>query len=213
MIMSGNSFTPSMENTVDKNIPALIASFESHPSVQVADALVKEQIAETALEKNRLAPDFSLGYSNLSIAGWQTPDGISQKYYAPSYRFGIVQAGIAIPIFKGAARAKINAAKVKEDIASMQKQQQLENLNRRMTDVISQFQAAKEAYDYYQSTGLKLSIELWHQARKRLELGDISYADYTVLLSQHLQDLISHAASIHQLQMASASFQFLTEKK
>jgi hypothetical protein len=58
-----------------------------------------------------------------------------------------------------------------------------------------------------------LSIELWQQARKRLELGDISYADYTVLLSQHLQDLISHATSIHQLQMAAATFQFLTEKK
>jgi len=213
MIMSGNSFTPSMENTVDKNIPALIASFESHPSVQVADALVKEQVAETALEMNRLAPDFSLGYSNLSIAGWQTPDGISQKYYAPSYRFGIVQAGIAIPIFKGAARAKINAAKVKEDIAEMQKQQQLENLNRRLTDVISQFRAAKEAYDYYVSEGLKLSMDSWNQARKRLDLGDISYAEYSLLQSQHLQILIAHAETIHQLQMASATFQFLTEKK
>jgi cobalt-zinc-cadmium resistance protein CzcA len=213
MIMSGNSYTPSLENAVDKNIPALIASLENHPSIQMAEAQIKEQVAQTALEKNRLAADFNLGYSNLSITGWQTPDGVAQKYYAPSHRFGIVQAGVSIPIFNGAAKAKINAAKVKEDIASMQKQQQLENLNRRMTDVISQFQAAKEAYDYYQSTGLKLSIELWQQARKRLELGDISYADYTVLLSQHLQDLISHAASIHQLQMASAMFQFLTEKK
>jgi len=213
MIMSGDSFTPSLVNAVDKHIPALIASFESHPSIQLAEAQVKEHVAQTALERNRLAPDFNLGYSNLSITGWQTPDGISQKYYAPSNRFGIVQAGVSIPIFNGASKAKVNAAKIKEDIASMQKQQQLENLNRRMTDVISQFRAAKEAYDYYQSTGLKLSIELWHQARKRLELGDISYADYTVLLSQHLQDLISHAASIHQLQMASASFQFLTEKK
>jgi len=175
--------------------------------------LIKEQVAETALEMNRLAPDFNLGYSNLSIAGWQTPDGNSQKYYAPSYRFGIVQAGIAIPIFKSAARAKINAAKVKEDIAEMQKQQQLENLSRRLTDVISQFRAAKEAYDYYVSEGLKLSMDSWNQARKRLELGDISYAEYSLLQSQHLQILIAHAETIHQLQMASATFQFLTEKK
>ena len=70
MIMSGNNFTPSLDNAVDKNIPALIASFESHPSIQMAEAAVKEQVAQTALEKNRLAPDFNLGYSNLSITGW-----------------------------------------------------------------------------------------------------------------------------------------------
>ena len=213
MIMSGNNFTPSLDNVVDKNIPALIASFENHPSIQMAEAAVKEQVAQTALEKNRLAPDFNLGYSNLSITGWQTPDGISQKYYAPSYRFGIVQAGVSIPVFNGAAKAKINAAKIKEEIAAMQKQQQLENLNRRLADVVSRFNAAKEAYEYYVSEGLRLSADNWNQAKKRLELGDISYAEYSLLQSQHLQVLIAHAETIHQLQMASASFQFLTEKK
>ena len=213
MIMSGNSYTPSLENTVDKNIPALIASLENHPSIQMAEAQIKEQVAQTALEKNRLAADFNLGYSNLSITGWQTPDGVAQKYYAPSHRFGIVQAGVSIPIFNGAAKAKINAAKVKEDIAAMQKQQQLEMLNRRLVDVISQFGAAKEAYDYYVSEGLALSNDNWSQAKKRLELGDISYAEFNMLQSQYLQVLIAHAETIHQLQMASATFQFLTEKK
>ena len=213
MIMSGNSYTPSLENAVDKNIPALIASLENHPSIQMAEAQIKEQVAQTALEKNRLAADFNLGYSNLSITGWQTPDGISQKYYAPSNRFGIVQAGVSIPIFNGAAKAKINAAKVKEDIASMQKQQQMEMLNRRMVDVISQFGAAREAHEYYVSEGLALSNDNWSQAKKRLELGDISYAEFNILQSQYLQVLIAHAETIHQLQMASAMFQFLTEKK
>lgn len=213
MIMSGNSYTPSLENAVDKNIPALIASLENHPSIQMAEAQIKEQVAQTALEKNRLAADFNLGYSNLSITGWQTPDGISQKYYAPSNRFGILQAGVSIPIFNGAAKAKVNAAKIKEEIAVLQKQKQLENLNRRMTDVISQFGAAKEAYEYYVSEGLALSNDNWSQAKKRLELGDISYAEFNILQSQYLQVLIAHAETIHQLQMASAMFQFLTEKK
>ena len=213
LIMSGNNFTPSLDNAVDKNIPALIASFESHPSIQLADAQIKEQVAQTALDKNRLAPDFNFGYSNLSITGWQSQDGISQKYYAPSYRFGIVQAGVSIPVFNGAAKAKINAAKVKEEIAAMQKQQQLENLNRRLADVVSRFNAAKEAYEYYVSEGLGLSTDNWSQAKKRLALGDISYAEFSLLQSQHLQVLIAHAETIHQLQMAAATFQLLTEKK
>ncbi len=213
MIMSGNNFTPSLDNAVDKNIPALIASFESHPSIQLADAQIKEQVAQTALEKNRLAADFNLGYSNLSITGWQTPDGVAQKYYAPSYRFGIVQAGVSIPVFNGAAKAKINAAKVKEEIVAMQKQQQLENLNRRLADVVSRFNAAKESYEYYVSEGLGLSTDNWSQAKKRLALGDISYAEFSLLQSQHLHVLIAHAETIHQLQMAAATFQLLTEKK
>ena len=95
----------------------------------------------------------------------------------------------------------------------MKNQQQLEMLNRRMVDMISQFGAAKEAYEYYVSEGLALSNDNWSQAKKRLELGDISYAEFNILQSQYLQVLIAHAETIHQLQMASATFQFLTEKK
>ena len=78
--------------------------------------------------------------------------------------------------------------------------------------MISQFKAAKEAHDYYVSEGVKLSTDSWTQARKRLDLGDITFAEYSLLQSQHLQVLIAHAETIHQLQMASATFQFLTEK-
>ena len=212
LIMSGNSFTPTMDNAVEKEIPGLIASFESHPAVNAAEEQIKLSKAQTALEKNRLSPDYSVGYSNLSIRGWQSPDGLTQKYYSPSNRFGIFQLGASIPIFNGAAKAKVNAARVAEGMATLEKQQEMENLSRKLVDVVSRFQAAKEAYEYYQSEGLKLSNEIWQQARKRLELGDISYAEYSLLLSQHLEQLISHAASIHQLQMASAAFQYLTSK-
>lgn len=213
LIMSRNSFTPSMVNTVEKEIPQLIASFEAHPAIKAAEAQLKLNKAQTALEQNRLSPDYSLGYSNLSIRGWQSPDGITQKYYSPSNRFGIFQLGASIPIFNGASKAKINAARVAEEMAALEKQQETENLNRKLVDVLSRFQAAKEAYVYYQSEGLRMSNEIWEQARKRLELGDISYAEYSLMQSQHLQNLVSHAVSIHQLQMASATFQYLTANK
>jgi len=60
---------------------------------------------------------------------------------------------------------------------------------------------------------LGLSTDNWSQAKKRLALGDISYAEFSLLQSQHLQVLIAHAETIHQLQMAAATFQLLTEKK
>ena len=53
----------------------------SHPFVELSDALIAQKKAFIRTEKNKLAPDFNLGYSNLSIIGWQTPDGLTQKYY------------------------------------------------------------------------------------------------------------------------------------
>lgn len=166
----------------------------------------------TALERNRLSPDLNLGYSNLTIKGWQSPDGITQKYYGPSNRFGTYQLGIAFPIFNGSAKAKVNTAKVAEEIASVEKQQQQLLLTLQLKNVVSRYQAAKASYDYYQTDGMKKAMEIGEQTKTRIATGDISFAERILMLTQQLQAYTAWTDAIFNLQLSIAEYQYLTEK-
>ena len=72
-------------------------------------------VAQTRVERVKLSPDLTLGYANQSFRGYQNIDG-TDKYFSGSNRFSSVQAGVAIPIFRGAQKARIEAAKLNEQV-------------------------------------------------------------------------------------------------
>lgn len=189
------------------------AVLDNHPAVSLAESKVVVQRAQTSLERNRLLPDFNLGYSNLSIVGWQSPDGIAQKYYGPGYRFGVAQIGLGLPIFNGASKAKVKASQIGEDIASMERQLQLDQLKNRYAQLGARLIKHLEAYSYYEKEGLKLAADMINHASVRLKAGDIPFAEWALMVSQSLQIKLAHAEALHALQMADAEFIYLTEKK
>jgi cobalt-zinc-cadmium resistance protein CzcA len=211
LVNAGNNISPETIYAISV-VPESLLLLDQHPLLVTADALVEEKKSLTALERNRLSPDLNLGYSNLTIKGWQSPDGITQKYYGPSNRFGIYQLGIAFPIFNGSAKARLNAAQVAEEIASVEKQQQQLVLNRQLKDVVSRYQAAKASYDYYQTEGMKKALEIGEQTKIRIAAGDISFAERILILTQQLQAYTAWADAIFDLQLAIADYQYLTEK-
>jgi cobalt-zinc-cadmium resistance protein CzcA len=211
LVNAGNNISPETIYAISV-VPESLLLLDQHPLLVTADALVEEKKSLTALERNRLSPDLNLGYSNLTIKGWQSPDGITQKYYGPSNRFGIYQLGIAFPIFNGSAKARLNAAQVAEEIASVEKQQQQLVLNRQLKDVVSRYQAAKASYDYYQTEGMKKALEIGEQTKIRIAAGDISFAERILILTQQLQAYTAWADAIFNLQLAIADYQYLTEK-
>jgi cobalt-zinc-cadmium resistance protein CzcA len=188
-------------------------SFQSHPLLGVSDALIAQQKSLINIEKNKLLPDFNLGYSNLSIIGWQSPDGISQKYYGGNTRFGIYQFGMGLPIFNGAAKARIKSSKIGLEITELNRSQKLEQLHTQFTKLSSTYQKQIEIFQYYRREGLKMSDEMTRQASVRFKSGDISFAEWALLVNQALQIKISYADVVKSLQFSLAEFKYLTEKK
>ena len=184
-----------------------------HPLLLKAVAKTKENKALIDLERSRLAPEFNLGYSNLSIKGWQSPDGVTQKYYGASYRFGMYQIGLSLPIFNGTSKSKINAARVGLDASELELSQHQFQLTQKMKEVFAQYQAAKSAFMYYENEGMKLLDEIERQTNVRFQKGDIGYAERMMLVNQQLQILSSRADAVLALQLSLAAYQYLTETK
>lgn len=187
-------------------------SIASHPLHVLSEAIYQQKKSQTELERNRLSPDLTLGYSNLSIIGWQTPDGVNQKYYGGGNRFGIYQIGIGLPIFKSAARAKINASKINEDISLFEKQEQSERILLQFNQLIEKFNQLMEAHSYYEREGIEGANKIMAQSATRLKSGDIPFSEWLVMVNQSLQVQLAYIENVYLLCLAEAEYLYLTEK-
>jgi cobalt-zinc-cadmium resistance protein CzcA len=187
-------------------------SIEQHPSLQLSGALIEERKTQTLLNKSKLLPDFNLGYSNLSIIGWQSPDGINQKYYGSGRRFGIYQLGLSIPLFTGGTKAKIKSSELDIEIAQMEQYRQAALLKAQLSKLLITYQQAQKANQYYKNEGLPIADEIQKQASLRLKSGDINFAEWNLLVGQSLQIRLSHVVTLYEMQMAIAEYIYLTEK-
>ena len=212
LVNAGFAVTPRTENPTDV-ILKMDAGIEEHPLLSNQEAKVKVSNALVELEKNKLAPDFNLGYSNLSIKGWQSPDGITQQFYGTNNRFGIYQFGLSFPVLNGTSKAKVKAARLSSEAALLALDQSRIQLKNQLAEVILTYRTAKEAYEYYNDEGIKLAFSIADQTKIRLQTGDINYAERVMLINQQLQVFSAHADAIVALQLASSAYQYLIEKK
>jgi cobalt-zinc-cadmium resistance protein CzcA len=205
---------PTADTTVVFPIEIAFKTINSgHPLVQLADASLQQKKALTEIEKSKLSPMINVGYSNLSIKGWQTTDGISQQYYSPQDRFGIYQVGFGIPIFSGAIRSRVKASKINEELALIEKELQIDRLNTDLQKLNASYLQLMKAKSYYENEGLKIASDNMNQTTLRLKAGDIPFSEWLLLINQSVQIKTSYLEIVHQLNLVTADYIYLTENK
>lgn len=100
---------------------------------------------------------------------------------APNRYYG-VQAGVAVPLFFGAERARASASKIEV----MKKEAELENYTAFVTANYQSYVMEAEGYqqslDYFESIGRSLSEETILSAQKSYAAGEIDFLQYAALL-------------------------------
>ena len=102
---------------IESNDSALI---NNHPLLEYENKKVALSMVQVAVEKTKLTPDFTIGYNNQSIKGFQSKDGVSQQYYGGSDRFHTAMLSVGIPLFNKATKAKIRAGKAGHEVAMLE---------------------------------------------------------------------------------------------
>jgi len=191
---------------VEKQIQANFdtAAIAANPTL----AFIKQQIdianREKAVEQSRLKPDFSLGYFNQSLVGYQTANGVD-KYYGVGRRFQGVNLGISIPIFARAQKEKVKAAEVNRVRREAELTNYQYNLQAELTRLFGELQKQRVQINYYRNTALPQANLIITQAQKAFTAGEIGYyeltqslnnavivkQEYTKLLNQYNQTVIA----------------------
>lgn len=199
-----DSAVKTMNATVDTSLA------DNHPLLQWQQQQELIASANTSLEKNKLSPEFSLGYTNQSINGWQSKDGVNQQYYNGGDRFNAFQLNVGIPIFTRATRTRIKAAQVQENIAAIHTQQALQRLKNDVVQWTEYFRKSKASIDFYNSIGKKQADILSQNAQRNIEKGNMNYLEWTMLMNQVVMIRIGWLDAVKEYNHALVQLEYLS---
>lgn len=170
----------------------------NHPTIKALyqDALIAEQTKK--VEKAQGLPDFTIGYTNQSLIGFQTING-QEQYFNSGNRFSYVSVGVSIPLTFGATKARIKSLDYqKQAIEANTKQQQI-LLETQFQNAIQQYQQDLQEFNYYQQQALPNANDIVSSAQLGYRTGDISYVEYLYALQTATDIQLNYLKSIQQV--------------
>ncbi|GGG15390.1 CusA/CzcA family heavy metal efflux RND transporter [Pontibacter amylolyticus] len=159
------------------------AAVEAHPYLRFLQQQHEVNQARTKVEQSRLLPDLMLGYNNQSIRGLQNIEG-QEKYYSTSDRFSAVQMGVGVPLFFGAQRARIQAARLQEQVTRNSYQAGRLLLETQLRKALTQYRLAAENLSYFEQTALPSATSIIQTADEQFRGGEIDYLEWVLLTNQ-----------------------------
>jgi cobalt-zinc-cadmium resistance protein CzcA len=183
-----------------------------HPQVRYSLLQEKTMAAQTDAERTKLTPDLSVGYSNLSIIGYQSPDGVNQKYYSGNDRFNVFSVSLGIPLFNKTTKAKIKASRVNEEVAKMATAATVQQIKTNMQQLAEEYLKHLRTVEYYEQAGLRQVELLFTNAKLAFENGEISYLEWTILMNNAVSIQLNYIYAVHQYNQTVIQLEYLTTK-
>ncbi len=191
-----STFKIILDQTIDS------VSVNQHPNIKVLEQQKKVNTAATKLEKSKLLPSLTFGYSNASITG----TGADNVLYDKAARFQSAQFGIGIPLFGGSQKARISASKISEALVENELEKEQLVLQNHFRATLNRYQSSTEKLDYFEKTALPNSEIIIKTANLQFLNGAINYLDWVVLVNQsiaiksnYIDTILTHNECIIQL--------------
>ena len=160
------------------------------------------------VEQARLKPEFSVGLFSQTLIGNQLIDG-QELYFGAGHRFYGGQIGVSFPLLGQAQKARINAARIGEQIAQTDWQNQRFFLDQQVKQAVQQFDQYRTALAYYEESGLPQAALIQSNARRAFSGGDIGYVEFSLALQQALTIRSSYLDLLHQYNQSVLSIHYL----
>ncbi|WP_109744648.1 CusA/CzcA family heavy metal efflux RND transporter [Arcicella aurantiaca] len=179
-----------------------------HPLLKIYSQQKQLSIANTALEKTKLLPDFNVGLFSGTIRGIGSDD----VYYSLGSRFTTVQVGVNVPIFKSATKAKVAASKMYEEVAESAFLQQKQSLEKEFQKAFLMYQNNLATIQYYEQQALPNATQIIQTANKQFTNGDINYLDWVMLTNQAIGIQANYIDAIKELNLSIIHINYFTSR-
>lgn len=160
-----------------------------------ADRLkVSEQAVRVA--KNGFAPSLSLSLRNqLVISSWNPYDQDRSRFDGGNF-MGF-EVGVGIPLFYGATRAKVKAARKEREMIALEIKEQEQLRQQEYLSALSRMNAAYVRYTYYNEEGRERSDKMAEQGLLDYSQGEISYLEYMNVLQESIDLRLKRASALN----------------
>ena len=107
------------------------------------------------------------------------------------------EVGVGLPLFYGANKAKVKAAKKDREMAELEMKQEQQALQREYLATLSKCNSTFARLTYYQEEGVEKDKLLEKLSRMEYENGEISYVEYIDALEDCIDFHMKKAAAIN----------------
>ncbi|UOQ75045.1 TolC family protein [Hymenobacter cellulosilyticus] len=171
--------------------------------------MVQQQVAaaqaETRAVQAQGKPGLSVGYFNQSLIGPQVVDGVTRNYGVAD-RFHGVQATVAVPLVPGPQKARVQAARLQEQVAATSHSRYRAELAGRLETLLTQHAEQQQRLAFYEQTGLPQAAVITRVATKAFKAGETNYSEYLLSLDRalrlrtdYLDALLQHNQTVIEL--------------
>lgn len=186
--------------TMDVGLQISEDRIKQHPELLYLQQQIKVGEAEVQLEKSRLLPELLVGYTNQSMKNIN------------NNRFNSVQVGVGIPLFTQGQRALAKAAQAKIAITENQYQRKEIELKNRLTQQIINYMNQQRIIENYEQKQLPKSETILKTAQKQMEVGEIDYLNWVILVNQAVKTKADYIDQLEKLNQIGAELNFLISK-
>lgn len=173
---------------------------DNHPNLLLLQQNVVIANSEIAIQKSNRLPEFSGRV-------------FSQKLYGVEDPYTGFSFSTSFPIFgSGANRNKIKAAKTEKEVQEQQLQYQTQILKSSMVQHQTEVEKSVSGLEFYETSGLQQAEEIIKAANLSYRAGEISYADFSLYLSQAIEIRKNYLDNLNAYNQAIIEYNYFTNK-
>ncbi|MBD2701251.1 CusA/CzcA family heavy metal efflux RND transporter [Spirosoma sp. BT702] len=188
LVNTNQPIRPTDTTLTRRNLPTLTdsATLAQTPELALLRQQTDVAVRQTEVEQARLLPAFSLGYFNQSLIGTYLV-GQQEVYYGGGKRFQGVVAGVSIPLFTRPQKARVEAARLGEQLSQATVDLTQRNLQGDLSALIQEIRKLQSSLTYYEQTGLPTAQLLAEKANIAFRSGELGYLQLSQALTQTYQ--------------------------
>ena len=157
----------------------------TNPQARVLAQQVAERRAETRVAQAAGLPEFTVGYFNQSIIGYQRLDAAgTESYFGPGARFQGVQAGVAVPLWRRPQKARVQAARLQEQVAQAGFDRYRAELAGRLDELLARRREQQQRLAYFEATALPQAAVITRLSTIGYKAGETGYSEYLLNLER-----------------------------
>lgn len=187
------------------------ASIANHPTVRSYYQEMAIAEKNKNVERSLGLPDFSIGYTNQSLIGTQTINGIDRNFNAGN-RFHAATIGVTIPLTFGATKARMQSWEFQKQVAESNAKLQQKQLEAQLENALNQYQQDVEQYNYYINQAIPNAEKISKAGQLGYKTGEISYVEYLFALQTSTNIQLKYLESIQQVNQSVITINSIINK-
>lgn len=191
------------------DLPAF--NYQQSPEGRLASDRLEAAERQVSVEKGGYAPTLSLSLRNQMVISAWNPYHQDRSRFDGGNFMGF-EVGVGIPLFYGATKARVKAAKAEREQLQLQAREEARRRETQYHALLAQCQAARQRMEYYTKEGRQWNDEMVRLATAEYEQGEIGYVEYVGILRDAMAARQQCAAAINDYNQGVIGLQRLCGK-